>query len=385
MTVVVFTATAAAIFYVLAGYPLFIALRARLSPKPVRKIDGHRQTVTVIVAVRNGARWLASKIESILAQDYPRDLLEILIVSDGSTDSTDQIAASYRDHGVRLLRVPAGGKPAALNAGALHAAGDLLFLTDVRQILQPDCLSRLVACMADPAVGVVSGDLRIAASPGEEERHTMLYWRYENWIRGNLAQLDSTIGATGPVYLIRRSLYTPIPSDSLLDDVFLPLSAHLEGYRLALDPEAIAVDEPADLRTEFQRKVRTQAGVVQLLLTFPSLFSRDCRVRGHFISLKIGRLLLPYLFVALFVSAAALPSRWSWWLAGPQALFWLLAVIDPLFAPNSLPKKITAFPRAFAVLVFSALCALKVLFVPAHQLWVEARPVDRTETASGEA
>jgi poly-beta-1,6-N-acetyl-D-glucosamine synthase len=358
---------------VLAGYPCILALSARWFGKPVQRSYARRDSVSVIIAVRNGERWLARKIDSVLAQDYPQELIEINIVSDGSTDATESIASAYAEKGVKLLVVPHGGKPAALNAAVPHVRSEFLLLTDVRQTLHKDCLKRLVANMADPDVGVVSGDLKIAAGTSEEEQNTGLYWRYENWIRGNLSKVDSMLGATGPIYLIRRSLYTPIPSDSLLDDVFLPLSVHLKGYRLVLEEGAIAVDEPTDLRTEFRRKVRTQAGILQLIGTFPGLFSSRNRMRFHFVSLKIGRLLLPYLFLALLASSLTLPSPWRWWTAGPQLAFWAMALLDPLFAPRSPGKKLTSVPRAFAVLVLAAVYALKVFFVPPRKLWMETR------------
>jgi poly-beta-1,6-N-acetyl-D-glucosamine synthase len=365
--------SSAMLLYVLAGYPLLLALQGRWFGNRVRRSEDRQDHVSVVIAVRNGERWLARKIESVLAQDYPRDRIEIIIVSDGSTDGTESIAAAYAEKGVRLLVVPHGGKPAALNAAVPVAHGELLLLTDVRQILQPDCLKKLVANMADPEVGVVSGDLKIAAGTSEEEQNTGLYWRYENWIRGNLSKVDSMLGATGPIYLIRRSLYAPIPPDSLLDDVFLPLSVHLKGYRLVLEQGAVAVDEPTDLRTEFRRKVRTQAGILQLIRTFPGLFSRRNRMRFHFVSLKIGRLLLPYLFLALLVSSLLLPAPWRWWTAGPQIAFWTLALLDPLFPSGSLGKKLTAVPRAVAVLILAAAHGLKILFVPPRRLWVETR------------
>ena len=139
---------------------------------------------------------------------------------------------------------------AALNAAVPHAHGELLLLTDVRQILQPDCLARLVAVMADPAIGVVSGDLRIAKGANEEQSQTGLYWRYENWIRSNLAKVDSMLGATGPLYVIRRALFVPIPADSLLDDVYLPMSVHLAGHRLVLEQDAIAPTKAASRRAQ---------------------------------------------------------------------------------------------------------------------------------------
>ena len=145
---VVFIISSSLAFYVLAGYPLVLAFLARYFGKPILKRD-ITETVSVIIAVRNGERWLRQKLESVLALHYPPDkLLEIMIVSDGSTDGTEQIARSYSDRGVRLLIVPPGGKPAALNAAVPQAKGDLLLMTDVRQILDADCLKYLVACMA---------------------------------------------------------------------------------------------------------------------------------------------------------------------------------------------------------------------------------------------
>ena len=265
---ILFFAAGLSVFYVLLGYPLLLEILARYFPKPICKQD-HYESVSVIIPVRNGEQWLGRKIESVLALDYPAELREIMIVSDGSTDATEAIAAGYADRGVRLIKVPAGGKPAALNAAVPLAKGELLFLTDVRQVLRRDCLRRLVACMADPKVGVVSGNLQIALGETEEEQNTGLYWRYENWIRRNLARVDSMLGATGPVQVVRHNLYVPIPEDSLLDDVYLPLSIHLQGYRLVLEEEAIAIDEPTGLGSEFRRKVRTQAGIVQLITSFP--------------------------------------------------------------------------------------------------------------------
>lgn len=263
-----------------------------------------------------------------------------------------------------------------MNAAVPHAKGELLFLTDVRQMLAPDCLKRLVACMADPSVGVASGNLLISRGTNSEEENTSLYWRYESGIRRNLSRLDSTIGATGPVYLMRRRLFVPIPQDYLLDDVYLPLSVHLRGYRLVLEEQAVAIDEPAPLRSEFRRKVRTQAGVLQLIATFPGLFSRRNRMRFHFVSLKIGRLLLPYLLVISLGSALVLPPPWRLITAGPQILFWLLALADPLLPHGWMVKKASAPARAFAVLVFAAVAALKILFKPPRSLWVEARPAN---------
>ncbi len=371
VTVILFLISSSLAAYVLVGYPVLLALEARFFGRPVRKRE-MAESVSVIIAVRNGERWLRAKLDSVLALNYPRDKMEVIVVSDGSADRTEEIARSYAAQGVRLQVVPPGGKPAALNAAAPQAHGDLLFLTDVRQILDPDCLKNLVACMADPSVGVASGNLKIRRGSNIEEEITGLYWWYENSIRHNLSRLDSMLGATGPVYLVRRRLFVPIPPDCLLDDVFLPLSIHLAGYRLVLEEKAIAVDEPTVLASEFRRKVRTQAGNLQLLFLLPGLFSRRNRMRFHYVSLKLGRLALPWLLLTALLSSLTLPGMWRI-LAVPQALFWMLALVDPLFPAGSSPRKVTGPARAFAVLVFSAVAALRIVFLPARSLWVEAR------------
>jgi hypothetical protein len=112
---------------------------------------------------------------------------------------------------------------------------------------------------------------------------------------------------------------------------------------------------------------------VQLIQSFPGLFSPRNRMRFHFASLKIGRLLLPYLLAAMLLSSLALPLPWRWAAAAPQVAFWLLALADPWFKEGRPIKKLTSLSRAFAVLVLSAACALQILFVPPRKLWIEAR------------
>ncbi|MGH9696334.1 MAG: glycosyltransferase, partial [Bryobacteraceae bacterium] len=236
-------ACALAILYVLAGYPLLLALLARYRARPVLK-RFEPGSISVIIAVHNGEIFLRNKLRSVLALRYPRELMQILVVSDGSTDATDTVAAEFAGDGVDLLRIPRAGKPAALNAGIRQATGEILVLTDVRQELEPESVERLVACFADPAVGVVSGELLIRRGALHEDANIGLYWRFESWMRKQLSALDSMFGATGPFYAMRRSLAVTIPEDALLDDVYLPLSAFFRGFRLIVEPQARASDYP---------------------------------------------------------------------------------------------------------------------------------------------
>ena len=151
----VFLVCAAAVVYILAGYPLLLGWLSRRRGRPVQKGD-ELKPVTIVMAVYNGGQFIAAKLESILALNYPRELLQVLVVSDGSTDETDAVAASCVDRGVDLLRVTHAGKHADLNAAIARATGDILVFTDVRQRLDRDSVRRLVECFSDPSVGVAS-------------------------------------------------------------------------------------------------------------------------------------------------------------------------------------------------------------------------------------
>lgn len=369
---IVFCLSAALLLYVIGGYPLVLDVLARTHRRPVHKDDVTR-SVSIVIAVRNGAPFLAEKLDSILALDYPKDRIETIVVSDGSDDRTDEIARAYADRGVRFWRVPRGGKPAALNFGISKASNETLVLTDVRQKLAPDSLRRLVACFGDPAVGAVSGELSILRGATNEEADIRLYWNYEVWIRRRMSSIDSTFGANGPFYAIRRSLAVPIPPDTLLDDVYLPLSAFFKGYRIVLEDSAKAYDYPTDLHSEFGRKVRTQAGLFQILRFYPQLLGSSNRMRFHFLSGKYGRPAIPWLLLLIAISSFWLPRPFGLLALTWQAAFYAIASLDA-FLPAWFPLKSISSPvRTFVVLVLASLAAVRIFFVPPRDLWKETR------------
>lgn len=359
------------VVYVLAGYPIVLGWLAARRPRPVAK-RFTPQPVTVLLPVRDGARWLAAKLDSLLALDYPGDLLEILVISDGSTDATASIAESYAAQGVRLLQVPAGGKAAALNAGLEKATGEVLFLTDVRQALDPVSLRELVACLGDPEVGAASGELYIRSGELAEEANVGLYWNYEKWIRRRQSQLDSLLGATGAIYAIRRALAKPLPPGTLLDDVELPLGAFFAGYRVVFEEKARAWDDPSALGAEFRRKVRTLAGNYQLLWHWPQLLGSGNRMWLHFVSHKLGRLALPFALLTMAASTPWLPAPWHLVAAGAQGAVYGAGLADLLIAEGNPCKRLTSPARTFLVLMAAALCAASILFRPGSNFWKPA-------------
>lgn len=363
-----FGISAGLIFYIIIGYPCLLHVLARLYPKPFQRGD-LLFGVSIVIPVHNGARFLRHKLESILQLNYPADLLEIFVVSDGSTDETNSIAREFSHRGIQLLSVPRLGKAAALNAAVPHLRGEILVLTDVRQTLEPNSVRLLVAPFTDPIVGVVSGELILREGATRGEADIGLYWKYESWIRRNLSWLDSTMGATGPFYAIRRRLFQPIPEDILLDDVYLPMKAFFAHYRLVLEPKAIAYDFPMTREREFSRKVRTLGGNYQLLIRMPALLGQKNRLLWHFISYKVGRLCLPWLVLALLIAGLRLPLPWNLLVAGGAAAFIGLAAIDRGIPQRSILKRISSPARTFLILMLATVQGLKVLFVPPRSVW----------------
>jgi len=372
VAVAVFVLSAAAITYTIAGYPLLLlVLRSLKRREPVLR-QWTPRTVTVLLAVYNGEAWISRKIESLLGLDYPRELMHILVLDDGSTDRTAEMVKRVADPRVELVTLPHGGKASALNAGLLHAEGEILFFTDVRQALDPVSLRRLVERFADLQVGVVSGELVIRKGDLEEEA-VGLYWRYEKWIRQRLSEIDSVAGATGCIYAMRRELAVPLPPDTLVDDMYLPLSAFLRGNRVVFESEAKAFDEPTTPAVEFRRKVRTLAGNFQILVDLPRLLSPSNRMWFHFVSHKVLRLFLPYALILVGVSSFALPSPYRAPVLAAQACFYLVAMAD-MFVPANWPlKRVSGIARTFVVLMCATLCAPAAVLLTRRTVWSTSR------------
>ena len=369
----VFVSSAVFCVYTIAVYPLLLALRAWLWPRPIAKAAWQAR-VSVILPVHNGERWIGAKLQSILALNYPPELVEILVVSDGSTDATESIVGEYAQKpNVHLLPIRRRGKAAAINAALDQAQGEILFFTDVRQQLDRDSLRNLVACFSDPTVGVASGELVIREGEGVEEASVGLYWKYEKWIRKQLSRVDSVLGATGCIYAMRRNLAPRLPEGTLADDMYLPLAAFFRGYRVILDDTALAYDYPTQLSSEFRRKVRTLAGVYQIIGQYPALLGPANRMWIHFFSHKLARLLMPYALIAAAVASFGLPAPWDRAALAAQALFYLAALADSWLPRRNPLRRITSPARTFTVLMAASLCAVSILFVPSRILWKETQ------------
>src|SRR5271165_2959474 len=360
--------------YILVGYPLLLRSWRSFGP-PIAKDLQFQTTVSVLLAVYNGEAFIARKLDNLLALDYPADLLDILVVSDGSTDATDTIVESYAHRKVRLVRTSHAGKPAAVNVGMQHTTGELLLFADVRQMFDPQALRHLVANFADPTVGGVTGELRFLHSDRVGEAADIdIYWRYEIWARQQHSLIDSIFNTTGCIYALRRSLAQPIPPDTLGDDIIIPLRAFFRGYRVVIDTEALAFDYGLVKGGEFRRKLRTLGGAWQTWLRMPQLFTSANRMRMHFLPHKFGRLVLPWLILLGIGATFALrntPVRTAL-LAIALAVF-ALAAIDALLPRKLFLRRISSPARSFVVLNAASLLAVLVFVVPPERLWKPTR------------
>src|SRR6185369_3103967 len=285
----------AAILYTYAGYPALVWLLSRLRAREVVKATVEPR-VSIVIACHNEQDKIERRIRNLLECGYPNELMEIVVVSDGSTDFTAEVARRYASNRVNLQAYEGQrGKAIALNVGVEAAGGEIIIFADARQSFEPEAISELVANFADPGVGAVSGELLIdgdgSASVGEG---VGLYWKYEKWIRKSESRAGSAIGATGAIYAIRRALWRPLPENTILDDVYTPMAIALAGHRVVFEEKARAHDVTADsARREFARKVRTLTGNYQLCQLMPRLLVPNNLLLFQFYSHKLMRLVSP--------------------------------------------------------------------------------------------
>ena len=325
VALVVFVASLVVTLYIYVGYPCLLFLLRLAVPTPIRRAPVHPM-VTLIIPAFNEARVIADKIENSLRLQYPRDSLEILVVSDGSTDATEAIAARYADAGVTLLRLPRRGKAWALNAGVTQATGEILVFSDANGMLDPESLSCLVEGFADLTVGGVCGNKRFRA-PGDADTTEVgegLYWRYDQWQKSLESDVGSVFAADGSLYAIRKALYVPIADLAQADDIAISARVVLQGYRLIYEPRAVVVEEaPRDGLAEFNRKILVTNHSVSACLKLGKALWTSGLYSVELISHKLLRHFSPFFLFPLCVSTLVL--------AGHGGVFLIVLAVETLF------------------------------------------------------
>jgi len=361
--------------YTYLGYPLILALWSWLGRRPVVRRPVTPK-VTIVIAAWNETERLAARIENCLHQEYPAELLDIVVVSDGSTDHTETVVRQFDSRRVRLMKLASrNGKAAALNCGVAAASGEIIVFADTRQRFAPDAVARLVSNFGDPDVGAVSGELVLGSSLGREGTDGVgLYWRIEKWIRQKEGEIDSVIGATGAIYAIWRELFRPLPPGAILDDVLVPMRIAMRGYRVVFEQRALAFDRLTEsYRSEFRRKVRTLAGNYQAISLCPDLITpwRN-RLFFQYVSHKLCRLVAPFALIALLLCNVALMEGWLSYLLVAQAVGYGLALAGWGLARLGVRERWTSAAFAFCFLNYAALIGAIRFARRDHTLWRKA-------------
>jgi cellulose synthase/poly-beta-1,6-N-acetylglucosamine synthase-like glycosyltransferase len=254
---VVFVASALIVLYAYVGFPLLTWVRSLVWRKPCRTAD-ITPTVSIVVCCHNEAKSIGEKLENLLTLDYPADRCQIIIASDGSTDATDEIVSRYLSQRLSLIRLPRGGKAAALNAAVAQSTGEILVFSDANSMYDPEAIRELVAPLADETVGGVAGNqvYRRSHQAGAAAAGEMNYWDFDRWMKLWQSRSGHVTSATGAIYAIRRELFRPVP-EGVTDDFVTSTRVIAQGKRLVFAPRAICYEPVAGAaKAEFGRKVR---------------------------------------------------------------------------------------------------------------------------------
>ena len=358
------------VVYTYFGYAVWLWLEVVLKRRPILG-KSIAPTVSIIIAARNEEANLPVKLENLRRLDYPKDRLQIVIASDGSTDRTANILREHASTVVPIILEQSNGKACALNEAVKHATGEILVFLDVRQFVEPNAVSELVWCFADTNVGAASGELLLDSNSTVLSSDALgIYWKIEKIVRGFESASGSVVGVTGAIYAMRRELYTELPPGTILDDVLIPMNVARMRKRVVFQPSAIARDQLfIEKGKEFSRKVRTLTGNYQLLRLAPWLLSPANPLLFRFISHKLMRLMVP-LSLILMLPASAMSKggfyRGVFWL---QILFYALAVFG-VVRPSARTFKPVAIANTFVMLNLAATLAFYNFVMGRNRVWV---------------
>jgi len=359
----VFWLSAIALIYTYIGYPVLIALISNLRPRRVNRAD-YSPAVTIIITAYNEERALAAKIENTLALDYPRELTEIIVASDCSTDRTDEIVQSFHGRGVILHRQPQRlGKTAAQNAAVEKARGEIIVFSDATSLYEPGALRTIVRNFADPTVGCVGGRL-IYVDPADTHigRGAKSYWGYETFLKRHESNAGSLIGVSGCLYAVRKSAYVPLYNEACSDFIIATKMVE-QGLRAVYEPHAVCTEET---NRQPGKEMRMRVRIINQ--TFSDLWRHRAMMnpfRSGFYAVqlwshKVMRYFVPF-FLAAFLGATAILAASS---IAFRLMFTLqlvgygLGLLASLLDYAGIRNRMLAFPQYFLLANLASVIAL---------------------------
>ena len=375
---------AGTVVYAYLGYGAVISGLARCFPRPVRRDDQLRR-VTLLVAAYNEESVIEQKIQNSLDLDYPKDRLQILVVTDGSSDSTPEIVRRWADRGVELLHAdPRRGKPAAVARALSAATGEVVVFSDANAFLNRDALRYLVAPFADPSVGCVAGEKRVLGEDGQPSAEG-LYWRYEAYLKEQDSHFHSVVGAAGELYAVRREALEPPPHDAIIDDFVVSMRIAERGYRVIYEPRAhVSELESISRRDDFERRARIACGGIQSIVWLRRLLLPSFgRLWFCYVSHRVLRwaVVPPALPVLVLLNVALARGPFYRALLGLQGLVYALGVVGLLLMAAGRSARLLMVPGYFVLTNLAALAGLYRYATRTQAItWVRAprRPAGRS-------
>lgn len=370
--------SAAALFYVYAGYPAFLLL---IAPWRRRRqaVLGYTPSISVLIAACNEEANIRQKLEQTLELEYPADKIEILVLSDGSQDRTDEIVREFPDPRVRLVRIPQRrGKTNAQNEGVKQARGEVLIFSDATTIYHPQALNYLAANYQDPEVGAVSGRYQYF-DPDQNSPTglgTIAFWNYENNIKIRQSRISTLSGCCGCIYSVRRSAYTELAPD-VISDLVQPLWVIQKGYRVVFEDRALAYEQTTESTSEeFAMRVRVITRGMRGLLSVPELLKpwKYPWIAFQLFSHKILRWMVPVFLLLLLAGNVALMGQpYFRILLILQLCFYALALLQ-VIVPMHRRWKPLGIPLYFCTLNAAAfLGVIELLRGRKHVIWQPVR------------
>jgi cellulose synthase/poly-beta-1,6-N-acetylglucosamine synthase-like glycosyltransferase len=366
------------LLYVYLGYPILLTVIGFFARRPKVAL-GYLPRISVLIAAYNEEAGIRKKIEDTLALDYPADKMEVLVLSDCSTDRTDEIVKGFGAPRVRLLRARARmGKTNVQNLGAEVAQGDVLIFSDATTVYHPSALQYLASNYVDPKVGAASGRYQYFDPEGKSPTGLgmIAFWNYENFIKMMQSRIRTISGCCGCIYSVRRSAYTPLHPD-VISDLVQPLWAVQKGYRVVFEDRALAYEETTkSSKEEFSMRVRVVTRGLRGILSVPDLLNplKYGWVSFQLFSHKVLRWMVPFFLLLLFVSNSVLWNQtWYKLLFALQIAFYGFALLT-LLIPLSRMWKPLGIPLYFCTLNAAALRSiLEVLRGRKYAVWETVR------------
>ncbi|MFC4232080.1 glycosyltransferase family 2 protein [Parasediminibacterium paludis] len=384
---VIFWVSLFIIFYTYIGYGivLYVLVRIkRLFIKPIKLVDGSfTPSLTLIVAAYNEASVIEEKIQNTLQLIYPKDKLQLIFVTDGSIDNTPTVIAQYPE--IKLLhKAGRSGKINAVHRAMGEVNTEIVVFTDANTFLNENALLRIAKHYINPKVGAVSGEKRVAieanadATAGEG-----FYWKYESALKKWDAELYSVVGAAGELFSVRTDLYVAVEPDTLLDDFMISMKIAMQGYKIAYDADAYAMESSSEnLKEEYKRKVRIASGGIQSIIRTRKLFNPIFMplLGFQYLSHRVLRwTITPFLMIlVVFVNAYLLFDNVNWLLAiimVGQLGFYSLAALGWLLERKEVRIKILFIPYYFCFMNYCVLVGIYRYFFTQKSsvLWDKAK------------